>query len=141
MSEEVTESNESQTSSLKKLTQVLYGLHALTAIGIPTNLIAIIINYVKRRSVRGSWLESHFRWQIITFWVVFIGQIIVVNLPHLMKTVPGRWVGNSILFVGGKAGVYILMYPKEVLGLMLGSWLIYRVVKGWLYLQDNKTII
>lgn len=57
---------------------VMYGLHALSAVsGILTSasivgafvfgwpsIIAVIINYVTRDRVRGTWLETHWRWQL-----------------------------------------------------------------------------
>src|SRR5438067_12708637 len=74
--------NERASSSLIRWTQVMYALHAfslLTGIlGTATvvgafltgwpSIIAVIMNYVKRGEARGTWLESHFRWQIRTFW-------------------------------------------------------------------------
>ena len=72
-----------QTSGpLFNWTQGIYALHAFSLltgiIGAATivgafltgwpSIIAVILNYVKRGEVRGTWLESHFRWQIRTFW-------------------------------------------------------------------------
>src|SRR3954464_13708748 len=68
--------------SLVRWTQIIYGLHAVSLvtgiIGAATvvgafllgwpSIIAVILNYVKRSQARGTWLESHFRWQIRTFW-------------------------------------------------------------------------
>jgi uncharacterized membrane protein len=54
--------------SLKTLTMVVYALQALGFLNGITWIVAVIINYVKKDEVRGSWLESHFRWQIRTFW-------------------------------------------------------------------------
>src|SRR5882672_11113596 len=49
------------------------------------SIIAVILNYVKRGDVRGTWLESHFRWQIRTFWfgllwVALCGAFVIVTL-------------------------------------------------------------
>ena len=74
---------EQPSPSLVRWTQLIYGLHAfslLTGIlGAATvvgafltgwpSIIAVILNYVKRSEARGTWLESHFRWQIRTFWL------------------------------------------------------------------------
>jgi uncharacterized membrane protein len=38
------------------------------------SIIAVIINYVKRSEARGTWLESHFDWQIRTFWFALGGR-------------------------------------------------------------------
>ncbi len=88
-------------ASLVTLTHATYALHALGlaigAFGASTvigafvfgwpSIIAVIINYVKRGDARGTWLESHFRWQIRTFWialawVVVIGLAPVGDLSH-----------------------------------------------------------
>ena len=64
------------------VTQIIYVLHAVSLVvgivGTATvigafllgwpSIIAVIISYVKRGDVQGTWLESHFRWQIRTFW-------------------------------------------------------------------------
>ena len=113
-------------------TNVIYGLHALSLatgilgaasvvgaflIGWPS-IIAVILNYVKRSEVRGTWLESHFRWQIRTFWWGLL------------------WVALCLAFVVATLGVGLLIawIPLMVVGL----WFIYRIVKGWLRLIDRR---
>jgi len=100
--------------SLKTLTTVVYALQAAGfLIGI-TWIVAVIVNYVKRDEVKGSWLESHFRWQIRTFWWGLVwGAIGVVTF---------------LLIVGW----FILMADA--------IWIVYRIVKEWLYLNDNKPL-
>ena len=100
--------------SLKTLTMVVYALQALGFLNGITWIVAVIINYVKKDEVRGSWLESHFRWQIRTFWWGLLWGVIGTVLVLVL-------VGWLIL-----AAVSI--------------WIIYRIVKGWLYLNDNKPI-
>ena len=118
--------------SLVTLTHVIYGLHALSLvtgiIGAATvvgafltgwpSIIAVILNYVKRSEARGTWLESHFRWQIRTFWFGLL------------------WVALCLVFVGATLGVGILIawVPLGVVGL----WFIYRVARGWLQLKDRR---
>lgn len=100
----------------KNLTLAIYILYAITPfVGGVTGLIAIIINYVKRDDVKGTWLESHFNWQIKTFWWTLIGSVIgfltipiVIGVPILVAT-----------FI----------------------WWLYRLVKGCLYWNDNKPLI
>jgi uncharacterized membrane protein len=100
--------------SLKTLTMVVYALQALGFLNGITWIVAVIINYVKRDEVRGTWLESHFRWQIRTFWWGLLWGVIGTLLLLVL-------VGWLVL-----AAVSI--------------WIIYRIVKGWLYLNDNKPI-
>jgi uncharacterized membrane protein len=120
------------SSSLIGWTQFIYGLHAfslLTGIlGAATvvgafltgwpSIIAVILNYVKRDDVRRSWLESHFRWQIRTFWFGLL------------------WVSLCVLFVVVTFGIGILIAWLPI-GLV-GLWFIYRIVKGWMALSDRR---
>jgi uncharacterized membrane protein len=118
--------------SLVQLTHVIYALHAASLlvgilgaatvvgaflIGWPS-IIAVILNYVKRSEVRGTWLESHFRWQIRTFWFGLL------------------WAGLCLLFVLATLGLGLLVVwlPLGVLAI----WFIYRVARGWLALLDRR---
>lgn len=104
--------DEQQAKSAKTLTAVVYGLQgAAFFVGI-TGVVAIIINYVKLGDVRGSWLESHFRWQIRTFWFSLLWACL----------------GGLTVFLG--IGYLVLLAD--------GVWVIYRIVKGWLNLNDRK---
>ena len=108
-------SDEVKMQSLKSLTQVVYVLYALSYFTGITAIIGIIINYVKNDDVAGTWLESHFRWQIRTFWFGLLWAVI----------------GAATFFI--------------VIGMAILSanfvWIIYRIVKGWLNLNDNKPMI
>jgi uncharacterized membrane protein len=101
------------TDKLKTLTMVVYALQAAGFLLPPIVwIVAVIINYVKREDVAGTWLESHFRWQIRTFWF------------GLLWAVPG--VILFVLIVG-----WFILAADAI-------WIIYRIVKGWLYLSDNR---
>jgi uncharacterized membrane protein len=118
--------------SLVKLTHVIYALHGVSLLvgilGAATvvgafllgwpSLIAVILNYVKRSEARRTWLDSHFRWQIRTFWYGLL------------------WVALCILFIVVTLGVGILIawLPLGIVGL----WFIYRIAKGWLALVDRR---
>jgi uncharacterized membrane protein len=97
---------------LKTLTTVVYALQAASFFVGITAVIGVVINYVKREEVAGTWLESHFRWQIRTFWWgllwVVIGTVLLLVL-----------VGYVVLVVAA-------------------IWIVYRIVKGWLNLSDSK---
>ena len=125
---------EQPSPSLLRWTQVIYGLHAfslLTGIlGAATvvgafltgwpSIIAVILNYVKRSDARGTWLESHFRWQIRTFWFGLL------------------WISLCVLFIVATFGIGILIawLPMALVGL----WFIYRIVRGWLALSDGRPL-
>ena len=122
------------SDTLVTWTQAIYALHALSlAIGILgaasvvgafligwPSIVAVILNYVKRGDVRGTWLESHFQWQIRTFWFGVL------------------WVLPCVLFVIMTLGIGIIIawVPLAIVSL----WFIYRVARGWMALNDRKTM-
>jgi uncharacterized membrane protein len=122
--------------SLVTLTHVVYGLHSLSlvigAFGAATiigaflfgwpSIIAVIINYVKRSEVAGTWLESHFRWQIRTFWYAALWALLVVVVSVPLTLV---LIGFAIWSIGLFA---------------LGIWATYRIVRGWLALNDRRPL-
>ena len=122
--------------SLVRTTHLVYALHALGlaigAFGAASvlgsflfgwpSIIAVIINYVKRSEVRGTWLESHFSWQIRTFWFALAWAAVVglVSLPLSVILVGiGTWI----------AGMFVL-----------GLWAIYRIARGWLRLNAHQAL-
>lgn len=112
MSEETAGQNEEKMKSLKTLALVVYILYALSYFAGVTAIIGIIINYVKREEVAGTWLESHFGWQIRTFWFGLLWAVIGALTAFIL-------VGFAVLFANF-------------------CWIIYRIIKGWLYLNDGK---
>lgn len=123
-------------SSLVTVTHVVYALHALSLVigafgaasiigsfvfGWPS-IIAVIINYVKRGEARGTWLESHFSWQIRTFWYALLWALVVfvVSVPLAIVVIGfGTWI----------VGMFAL-----------GIWAIYRIARGWLALKDDMPL-
>ncbi|MCU7844938.1 MAG: hypothetical protein KZQ93_13995 [Candidatus Thiodiazotropha sp. (ex Monitilora ramsayi)] len=99
--------------SLKTLTAVVYALQAASIFVGITFLIAIIVNYVKRSDVEGTYLASHFTWQIRTFWYGLLWGI----------------AGFVLVFI--VVGYFILLANTV--------WIIYRIGKGWLRLSDDKS--
>jgi uncharacterized membrane protein len=116
--------------SLVTYTHVIYALHALAVViglttmhtivgsfvgGLPS-IIAVIMNYARRSATRGTYLESHFRWQIRTFWYALLWAVVCAML---MLTIVG--------------------IPLALLGLAaLGIWIAYRVIRGWVSLRDHR---
>ena len=114
-------------------THVIYALHAVSvlsgmltpvtivsafATGWPS-IIAVILNYIKRDEARGTFLESHFRWQIRTFWFTLM------------------WLCIIVLFWLTLLGIPIAF----ALSLGVGIWVLYRVMRGWLTLQKRKAMV
>ncbi|HET7005453.1 MAG TPA: hypothetical protein VFK65_08185 [Candidatus Binatia bacterium] len=116
--------------SLVTVTHLVYALHALSLlIGITTSatiigafvfgipsIIAVVINYLKRGEARGTFLASHFRWQIRTFWF-----------------------GLLWCLLGGLLFVTFIGIPLAIaVFIAAGVWVIFRIVRGWLALRDHK---
>jgi len=85
-------------------------------VGSVPSIVAVILNYAKRGSVRGTWAHSHYRWQIRTFWFALV------------------WFCIGWLFIFTIIGV-IVGVPVLV---ALTIWLIYRIARGWLRLLDRQ---
>ena len=118
--------------SLVQLTHVIYGLHACAVLvgvtsaasvaggfvfGLPS-LIAVCLNYLKRAEVKGTWLESHFRWQIRTFWFTALWLVIYGLLVITLVGIPLAFLLIAVL----------------------GLWVIYRVVRGWSALAGVRPV-
>ena len=82
------------------------------------SIIAVILNYVKRGDVRGTWLESHFRWQIRTFWFGLL------------------WICLCLGFVVVTLGIGLLIVWLPVA--IVSIWFIYRIVRGWIALREGR---
>jgi len=111
---------------------VIYGLHALAVVvgvtgaatvagafvfGVPS-LIAVVLNYLKRGEVAGTWLDSHYCWQIRTFWFTLLWLLVYGLLVITIIGIPIAWV----------------------LIVILGLWVAYRVVRGWLALAGRRPV-
>jgi len=120
------------SQDLITLTHIVYALHAFSAISGLTSaafivtafltgwpsIIAVIINYVKRDSVRGTFLDTHFSWQIRTFWWSLL-WLVIAGL--MIATFIGMVIGIPILFAAG-------------------IWILYRIIRGWLNLLSRKAM-
>ena len=123
-------------ASLVTISHITYALHALGlaigAFGTSTvvgaflfgwpSIIAVIINYVKRGEARGTWLESHFTWQIRTFWFALLWGCVIAITGLLLAIV---LVGIAIWVIGL---------------FLLGIWAIYRIARGWLRLNARQPV-
>jgi uncharacterized membrane protein len=117
-------------------THVIYALHgAGVTLGIVTSafvvtaflfglpsIVAVILNYVKRDDVRGTYLDSHFSWQLRTFWfaLLWIAAAFLFSLPLMLVL-----VGFATLWIAA---------------VVVGLWVIYRVIRGWLNLSAGRAM-
>ena len=111
---------------------VMYGLHALSALsGILTSasivgafvfgwpsVIAVIINYVTRNQVRATWLDSHWRWQLRSFWYAALWMLVAGVLAATLIGLPAAFVVIVIT----------------------GVWVLYRVIRGWMGLLNRAVM-
>ncbi len=109
---------------------VMYALHAFSAFGGlfgasgivfgfllgGASIIAVILNYITRSNVNGTWLETHWRWQLRTFWLA------------------AAWALGAMVLAVTIIGIPVALVIWGVLSI----WLLYRVIRGWLALVDKK---
>ncbi len=110
--ENVAVANAEIEKSAKSLTTLIYVLYAVSFLVGITAIVAIVMNYLKKGDVAGTFLESHFRWQIRTFWFGLLWSVVGGFLLAVV-------VGWAVLFANF-------------------VWMIYRIAKGFLRLNDNK---
>ena len=115
-------------------THVIYALHAVgVSLGVASSafivtsflfglpsIVAVVLNYVKRSDVRGTFLESHFRWQIRTFWyaLLWIAIAFLLSLPLML--------------------VIVGFFTLWLAAVLIGLWVLYRVIKGWMRLSAGQ---
>ncbi len=122
--------------SLVSYTHVMYALHGLAAVigifgsativgqfvfGLPS-IIAVIMNYARRSEARGTWLESHFSWQLTTFWYAVLWGLIVIGISVILMVI----------------AIGFLTLPIGII--LIGLWITYRVLRGWLALKDGRPV-
>jgi uncharacterized membrane protein len=122
--------DEGPREGLTTLAHVIYGLHAFSAVtglvGTATivgafltgwpSIIAVVLNYAKRSDVRGTYLDSHFSWQIRTFWYALVWVVIAAVLFITLVGIPA-----SFLIIWG-----------------ISIWVLYRILRGWMALLERR---
>jgi uncharacterized membrane protein len=104
-----------ELAGIKNTTMLVYALQALSVLWGVTAIVAVIVNYVKRDDVRGTLYESHFDWQIRTFWWGLVWMVL-----------------GTILILALGLG-FLVLFAAWI-------WMIYRVVKGWIRLNEDKPV-
>jgi uncharacterized membrane protein len=119
-------------ASALTVAKIVYGLHGFAIlvgiagsatvvgsfVGSVPSIVAVILSYLKRRDARGTWLASHYRWQIRTFWFAIVWVALAALLFVTVIGIPFAFA--ILLFVTG--------------------WLVYRIGKGWLRLLDRRPL-
>lgn len=106
---------EAEDRKLRQLATLVYALQAIGMLLWPAWIAGVVVDYLKIEATRGTWLETHFNWQLRTFWFGLAAAA----------------VGWLLLVV--KIGVLVLA------GTAL--WAIYRIVKGWLALSEGRPMV
>ncbi len=120
------------SENMVTVTHLIYALHAFAVftgvVGSATiigsfvaslpSIAAIVLNYWNQTAVRGTWLESHFRWQIRTFWFAVL------------------WIAVSVVMMLTLIGIPFALLVMALAGL----WVLYRVVRGWLALIGRRSM-
>lgn len=110
-------------ASLRTIGHISYALHAIVAVGavlpgaqgsLLLLLVAFVLDLVKRDDAKGTWQETHFRWRIRS--VVFGGLAYLLTAPLWLLLIAPGWVAWAIVSL----------------------WFLYRVVRGWLALNDKR---
>jgi uncharacterized membrane protein len=123
-------------TSLITYTHVIYALHSLSVLigltsaltivgsfifGLPS-IVAVIMNYARQSEARGTFLQSHFSWQIRTFWFALLWVLVILALSLPLMLIG---IGFLTLPIG-----YVI----------LGIWVVYRIIRGWLALGDRRPV-
>lgn len=106
--------DDQRTAAARRIATVCYALYALSFLVGITAIAALILDYIKREDARGTWVETHFTWQIRTFWITLVGFVVF-------------WLLSLVLI-----GIPLLI--------ALYIWSIYRIVKGWLRLYEGRPV-
>lgn len=120
------------SDNMVNLTYLIYGLHLFSAInGVLTtafvvtaflsgwpSLLAVLLNYVKRDSTQDTYLESHFRWQIRTFWFALLWLVLGAILVVTIIGIPLAWI----------------------LVVIVGLWVLYRMLRGLARLMNQEAM-
>ena len=116
-------STSKRDGSLRTIGHISYALHAIVAVGavlpgaqpgIVLLLVAFLLDLVKKDDARGTWQESHFKWRIRS--VLWAGVLYVVTIP--------LW--------------FLLVVPGWIAWALISIWFLYRVIRGWLALNDRR---
>ncbi len=110
-------------AALRSVGHISYALHAIVAVGavlpgaqgsVLLLLVAVLLDLFKRGDAAGSWQASHFRWRIRS--VLFCAILYAVTAP--------LWV--------------LLIAPGWIAWGLISLWFLYRVLRGWLALNDRR---
>jgi uncharacterized membrane protein len=106
------DANRSTEEGLKNMALLCYILLAASFVVGVTSIVAVVIGHLKLPDSRGTWLESHFRWQVRTFWFGLLWSVLGLI--------------TFFIIIG-----YFILVANVV-------WVIYRIARGWLALAENK---
>lgn len=117
-------------TSVWNVANIVYALHASAIVigiagsatvigsfvGSLPSIAAVVLNYVKRGEARGHWIDSHYRWQIRTFWYALLWVVVCALLAATVVGIPFALLALAVVSI----------------------WLVYRIGRGWLRLRDRQ---
>lgn len=110
--------HDTQAPTPTRVAHIMYLLHAISPFTLWTlSLVAVIVGAINRDSVRGTWVESHYSWLLRTFMWGIVWLVV-----------------TTVIFVITIVGAFLLFIPWAVLTI----WYLYRVIRGWLLLNDGR---
>mgnify|MGYP003431273225 CR=1 FL=1 len=112
--------NDTSEESLKQTARMLYLGHAATfifSLGL-LNLIPLVINYIKRPEAQGTIVYSHHAWMVRSFWIYVALMAVAVVLAVTIILIPLAWL----------------------LGCAAWIWYAYRLIKGFIDLNNNRAM-
>jgi uncharacterized membrane protein len=111
--------------ALRTIGHISYLLHAIVAVGAvvpsfqPSVLLlvaAFVLDLVKKGDAAGTWQASHFSWRIRS--VLWAAGLYLVTFP--------LW--------------FVFFIPGWIAWTLISIWFLYRIVRGWLALNDRKSL-
>lgn len=132
---------------LETYTAIVYALQALNVFLGVTIFAGIIMNYLKRKETKEEWLESHFTWQIVTFWysVIFWTAMLCIMVILGLGSFDFNFniIFPLLLQIGSLGSISGFLLGGSIIAILSGAWFIwylYRFIKGAVYLFDEKPI-
>lgn len=101
-------------------------------------IVPIVMNYAKRHDADGTWLATHFDWQIKTFWY----SIVLFAIGALLIAFALGGLGISVMADSGNLAIGSVLLTGLGLLIMVFTfiWHLYRIIRGWIALTDGRPV-
>ncbi|MCX7893526.1 MAG: hypothetical protein N2544_14335 [Burkholderiales bacterium] len=141
----------SPPESVVRIAHVIYGLYAASFFVGLTAIVAIVLDYIYRGDAEGTWLASHFRWQIRTFWfsalwggLLLVAMVVGIFMFFFTAAAPfGLGAGPEAIatrLLGAMLAAPFTVVAFLVAVLVLSIWVTYRIIRGWAALASRQPL-